>query len=61
MNVPAPTGHDYYWAEVAHDEMAHRFQRDGDTVRAELHFARADGCCRAWTYDDATGALACTR
>jgi hypothetical protein len=54
MNViPAPTGTDYYMAEVEHEAIALRLRDEGDAAGAERHWTQMDRCNRMWwTADD---------
>jgi membrane protease subunit (stomatin/prohibitin family) len=46
--IPAPTGADYYRAEVDHETIALRLQDAGDEQAADRHFAQSYRCNRMW-------------
>jgi hypothetical protein len=57
--IPAPTGADYYRAEVDHETLAHQFREAGNEQAAGDHFAQSYRCNRMWwTANDGTIELA---
>lgn len=48
--IPAPSGADYYRAEVGHETIGRELLATGDEAAAELHFGRSFACNYRWTY-----------
>jgi hypothetical protein len=48
--IPAPTGADYYRAEVDHETIAHRLSEAGDEQAARYHFNQSYRCNGMWTW-----------